>query len=95
MLFASEQGTKIAFSAGQVFSFCPKRGIIRATDRKKRAGQNAVFRLWRSIDLFYEERKEKLFIGGMTRYVFPAHVHNMAELVVVTRGYAVVGIDGV
>ena len=47
------------------------------------------------MDLFYEERKEKLFIGGMTRYVFPAHVHNMAELVVVTRGYAVVGIDGV
>ena len=47
------------------------------------------------MDLFYEERKEKLFIGGMTRYVFPSHVHNMAELVVVTRGYAVVGIDGV
>ena len=44
---------------------------------------------------FYEERKEKLFIGGMTRYIFPAHVHNMAELVVLTRGTAVVGIDDV
>ena len=44
---------------------------------------------------FYEERKDKLFIGGMTRYVFPAHVHGMAELVVVTKGSAAVGIDGV
>lgn len=47
------------------------------------------------MNLFYEVRKEKLFIGGMTRYVFPAHVHNMAELVVVTKGSAVVGIDDV
>ena len=47
------------------------------------------------MDPFYEERKEKLFIGGMTHYVFPTHVHNMAELVILTRGTAVIGIEDV
>lgn len=42
---------------------------------------------------FYEQRPERLFIGGMTDYPCPMHVHALAEVVVVTRGFAVVTID--
>lgn len=42
---------------------------------------------------FYEERPEKLFIGEMTHFPFPLHVHSLAELAVVTRGTAVMTID--
>ena len=44
---------------------------------------------------FYEQRPEKLFIGRMTKSPFPAHIHLLAELVIVTRGSAVLSIDGV
>ena len=44
---------------------------------------------------FYEQRPEGLFIGGMTDYTVPAHMHAMAELVIVTRGFAVLTIDEV
>ena len=42
---------------------------------------------------FYEQRPEKLFIGEMTRFPYPAHIHDTAELVVPTRGSVVLGID--
>jgi len=41
---------------------------------------------------FYEERPEKLFIGEMTHFAFPLHVHSLAELAVVTRGAVVMTI---
>ena len=44
---------------------------------------------------FYEDRPEKLFIGEMTHYAFPLHVHSVAELVILTRGYAVLTIDDI
>ena len=47
------------------------------------------------MNTFYEQRPEKLFIGGMTRSPYPAHIHLVAELVIVTRGSAAVTIDGV
>jgi xylan 1,4-beta-xylosidase len=45
------------------------------------------------LSTFYEQRKEQLFIGGMTDHVFPAHVHAVAELIVLTNGSAVMTID--
>ena len=42
---------------------------------------------------FYEQREEKLFIGGMTQFPVPTHVHGVAELTVLTRGTAAIGID--
>ncbi len=45
------------------------------------------------MDSYYEQRPERLFIGGMTDYPCPAHVHELAEVMVVTRGFAVVTID--
>lgn len=47
------------------------------------------------MNTFYEQRPEQLFIGTMTDHVFPAHVHSVAELVVMTRGSAVMTIDDV
>ncbi len=47
------------------------------------------------MDTFYEQRDIKLFIGEMTHYPFPTHVHEMAELVILTSGTATVGIDGI
>ena len=44
---------------------------------------------------FYEQRSEKLFIGGMMHYPFPTHMHAVAELLILTRGRADIGIDGV
>lgn len=44
---------------------------------------------------FYENRPEKLFIGGMTHYPFPLHVHSAAELVVPTRGTVVMTIGDI
>ena len=35
------------------------------------------------MNSFYEQRPEGLFIGGMTDYPVAAHVHTMAEVVVV------------
>ena len=45
------------------------------------------------MSTFYEQRPEQLFIGDMTDHVFPAHVHSVAELVVLTCGSAVMTID--
>ena len=47
------------------------------------------------MNSFYEQRPDGLFIGGMTEYPVPAHVHTMAEVVVVTRGFADLTIDEV
>ncbi len=47
------------------------------------------------MDTFYENRDVKLFIGEMTHYPFPTHVHEMAELVILTAGSATLGIDGI
>ena len=46
-----------------------------------------------SVNTFYEQRPEQLFVGDMTDHVFPAHVHSVAELVVLTCGSAVMTID--
>ena len=43
---------------------------------------------------YYEQRTEKLFIGEMTRYPVSAHVHAEAELLILTRGSAVLTVDG-
>ena len=47
------------------------------------------------MNTFYEHRTEKLFIGDMTHYPFPLHVHEVAELVVITAGEVHVTIDGI
>ena len=47
------------------------------------------------MNTFYEHREEKLFIGEMTHYPFPPHVHEVAEMVVVTSGRARLMIDGI
>ena len=47
------------------------------------------------MNTFYEHREDKLFIGEMTHYPFPAHVHEVAEIVVITSGTAQVQIDGI
>lgn len=43
---------------------------------------------------FYETRDERFFIGGMTRYPYPLHVHEVVEMVCVLRGECVVKLDG-
>ena len=45
------------------------------------------------MSTFYEQRPEKMFIGEMTHHTFPAHVHAVAEVVILTRGSAVMTID--
>lgn len=47
------------------------------------------------MNSFYEQRTERLFIGGMTDYPCPMHVHALAEVLVVTNGWAEVSIDEV
>lgn len=43
---------------------------------------------------FYETRDESLFVGPMTRYPFPLHVHEEVELVVVQSESFTMQIDG-
>ena len=43
---------------------------------------------------FYEHREEHLFIGEMTHFPFPVHVHELAEMVAVTSGWIRISIDG-
>ena len=43
---------------------------------------------------FYEHRDEHLFIGEMTHFPFPVHVHELAEIVAVTCGRARISING-
>ena len=44
---------------------------------------------------FYEHREEKVFIGEMTQYPFPVHVHEVAEIVAVTAGSIRISIDSI
>lgn len=46
------------------------------------------------MTVFYEARDEKLFIGEMTRYPYPLHVHEIVELACVVRGEVTMQIDG-
>ena len=46
------------------------------------------------MTVFYEARDEKLFIGEMTRYPYPLHVHEIVELACVLRGEVTMQIDG-
>ena len=45
------------------------------------------------MNTVYEQRSEKLFIGEMTHSPVPAHVHSLAEMLILTRGSAVISID--
>ena len=47
------------------------------------------------MNTYYEQRPEKLFIGEMTHYPVGAHVHSEAELLILTRGSAVLTVDGI
>ena len=47
------------------------------------------------MNSFYEQRSERLFIGGMTEYPVQMHVHALAEVLVVTNGFAKLTIDEV
>ena len=46
------------------------------------------------MNAFYEQRDENLFIGEMTHYPFPVHLHELAELVSVVSGSVLLKIDG-
>ena len=43
---------------------------------------------------FYESRDERLFIGEMTKYPFPLHVHELAEIIGITSGFVRISING-
>ncbi|MBQ9324798.1 MAG: helix-turn-helix transcriptional regulator [Clostridia bacterium] len=43
---------------------------------------------------FFETRDEKFFIGEVTHYPFPLHVHEVMEVVAIISGQAVMHIDG-
>ena len=43
---------------------------------------------------FYEHRDEHLFIGEMTHFPFPVHVHELAEMIAVTSGRIRISING-
>jgi len=47
------------------------------------------------MNTVYEARPEKLYIGLMTDYPCPAHLHAVAEVIIQTQGYALVTIDEV
>ncbi len=47
------------------------------------------------MNAYYEQRPEKLFIGAMTEYPVPVHVHSEAEIILMTRGSADVTVDNV
>ena len=47
------------------------------------------------MNTFYEHREEKLFIGEMTHFPFPPHVHEVAEMIILTSGSATINIDGI
>ncbi|MBR2797711.1 MAG: helix-turn-helix domain-containing protein [Clostridia bacterium] len=46
------------------------------------------------MTVFYEARDENLFIGPMTRYPYPLHIHELVELACVLRGEVTMQIDG-
>lgn len=43
---------------------------------------------------FYESRDERLFIGEITKYPFPLHVHELAEIIGITSGFVRISING-
>ena len=43
---------------------------------------------------FYELRKEEFYVGSMTEYPFPLHVHETVEMAIVLSGECSVQIDG-
>ncbi len=43
---------------------------------------------------FYETRSEPFFLGGMTQYVFPLHVHEIVEMAFLLQGECEMEIDG-
>ena len=45
------------------------------------------------MNAYYENRPEKLFIGEMTHYPVGTHVHSETELLILTRGSAVLTVD--
>lgn len=45
------------------------------------------------MNTVYEQRPERLFIGGMTEHPCPTHVHALAEIAVIRQGTAAVTID--
>lgn len=47
------------------------------------------------MSTFYEHREEKVFIGEMTQYPFPVHVHEVAEIIAVTTGSIRISIDSI
>jgi len=47
-----------------------------------------------AVITFYEHRDEALFIGEMTHFPFPVHIHDLAEILAVTSGSVRVNIDG-
>ncbi len=47
------------------------------------------------MSTFYEHREETLFIGEMTHYPYPPHVHEVVEIVAVTAGQVRISIEGV
>lgn len=47
------------------------------------------------MNTFYEHREEDFFIGEMTHYPFPLHIHSSAELLIITAGGTVLTIDGI
>lgn len=46
------------------------------------------------MNAFYEHRDEHLFIGEMTHYPFPFHMHELAEILAVLSGSVHITIDG-
>lgn len=45
------------------------------------------------MSTFYEHREETLFIGEMTHYPYPTHVHEMAEIIALTSGRVRISIE--
>ena len=43
---------------------------------------------------FFEKRSERIFIGGMTHFPYPLHVHEIVELVCVLRGTCEIRVGG-
>ena len=43
---------------------------------------------------FYEHRDESLFIGEMTHFPFPVHIHEVAEMIALVSGTLRISLDG-
>ena len=67
-----------------------ERNLILEPEQETKTKKGA-----KRVEGLYEHRDIRLFIGGMTHYPVPVHVHEAAEIVSVTRGRADIRIDGV